>query len=87
MWSPTPLPAGLDVDTIVRHGAGYTVYERESHGLRQTLTVFVPTDAPVKIVQLSLTNMLSRSRRMTATYYAEWVLGARREEQAPHTRL
>jgi cyclic beta-1,2-glucan synthetase len=84
VWSPTPLPAGLDVDTIVRHGAGYTVYERESHGLHQRLTVFVPTDAPVKILRLTLTNRLSRPRRMTATYYAEWVLGALREEQQPH---
>ena len=84
VWSPTPLPAGLDVDTIVRHGAGYTIYERESHGLHQRLTVFVPTDAPVKIVRLTLTNRLARPRRLTATYYAEWVLGALREEQQPH---
>lgn len=25
VWSPTPLPAGLETDTLVRHGAGYTV--------------------------------------------------------------
>jgi cyclic beta-1,2-glucan synthetase len=84
VWSTTPLPAGLDVDTIVRHGAGYTVYERESHGLRQELTVFVPTDAPVKILRLRLTNRLPRPRRLTATYYVEWVLGALREEQQSH---
>jgi cyclic beta-1,2-glucan synthetase len=84
VWSPTPLPAGLDVDTLVRHGAGYTIYERESHGLRQELTVFVPTDAPVKIVRLTLTNRLARPRRLTATYYVEWVLGALREEQRAH---
>ncbi|MEO7112162.1 MAG: cellobiose phosphorylase, partial [Polyangiaceae bacterium] len=84
VWSPTPLPAGLDVDTLVRHGAGYTSYERESHGLRQALLVFVPTDAPVKILRLKLTNHLTRSRRLTATYYVEWVLGAMREEQAAH---
>jgi cyclic beta-1,2-glucan synthetase len=84
VWSPTPLPAGLDVDMIVRHGAGYTVYERESHGLRQELTVFVPTDAPVKILRLRLTNRLPRSRRLTATYYVEWVLGALRAEQQSH---
>ena len=42
VWSPTPLPAGRDAETLVRHGAGYTTYERESHGLQQELTVFVP---------------------------------------------
>jgi len=84
VWSSTPLPCGLDVDTLVRHGAGYTVYERDSHGLHQRLTVFVPTDAPVKIVRLTLKNRLPRPRRLTATYYAEWVLGALREEQQSH---
>jgi cyclic beta-1,2-glucan synthetase len=84
VWSPTPLPAGLDVDTCVRHGAGYTVYERESHGLRQRLTVFVATDAPVKILRLALTNRLKRPRRLTLTYYVEWVLGALRDEQQAH---
>jgi cyclic beta-1,2-glucan synthetase len=84
VWSPTPLPAGLDVDSLVRHGAGYTVYERESHGLGQRLTVFVPPDAPVKILRLALTNRLARPRRLTATYYVEWVLGALRNEQQAH---
>jgi cyclic beta-1,2-glucan synthetase len=84
VWSPTPLPAGLDVDTVVRHGAGYTVYERESHGLSQRLTVFVPPDAAVKILRLTLTNRLARPRRLTATYYVEWVLGALRDEQQAH---
>jgi cyclic beta-1,2-glucan synthetase len=84
VWSPTPLPAGLDSDTLVRHGAGYTIYERESHALGQKLTVFVPPDAPVKIVRLSLKNLLARPRRLTATYYVEWVLGTLREEQQTH---
>jgi len=84
VWSPTPLPAGLDADTVVRHGAGYTVYERETHGLSQRLTVFVPPDAPVKILRLTLTNRLARPRRLTATYYVEWVLGALRDEQQAH---
>ena len=84
VWSPTPLPAGRDAETRVHHGAGYTRYERESEGLEQELTVFVPADAPLKIVRLRLKNMLTRRRRVTATYYAEWVLGTRREEQRPY---
>ncbi|MDP3278248.1 MAG: glucoamylase family protein [Deltaproteobacteria bacterium] len=81
VWSPTRLPAGRGAQTVVRHGAGYTTYERESHGLVQELTVFVPTDASLKVVRLRLKNTLARHRRLTATYYAEWVLGARREVQ------
>ncbi len=84
VWSPTPLPAGGDVETLVRHGMGYTTYSRESHGLVQELTVFVPHDAPLKVVRLKLRNTLTRHRRLTATYYAEWVLGSLREEQRPY---
>lgn len=86
VWSPTPLPAGLGTDARVRHGAGYTVYESESQGLSQELTVFVPPDAPVKIIRLRLENRRPRHRRLTATYYAEWALGTRREEGAPYIR-
>ncbi|HEX7671160.1 MAG TPA: glucoamylase family protein, partial [Polyangiaceae bacterium] len=84
IWSSTPLPAGLDAVTIVRHGAGYTRYLRESHGFEQELTVFVPPEAKVKIVRLRLKNTLPRRRRVTATYYAEWVLGSSLEEQRPY---
>jgi len=84
VWSTTPLPAGRDGDTVVRHGAGYTTYEKASHGLEQEMTVFVPPDAPLKVVRLRIRNTLARHRRLTVTYYAEWVLGSRREEQRPY---
>ena len=84
VWSPTPLPAGGDAETLVRHGVGYTTYTRESHGLVQELTIFVPADAPLKVARLRLKNTLARHRRLTATYYAEWVLGSLREEQRPY---
>ena len=84
VWSPTPLPAGRAQPTRVRHGAGYTIYQRHSHGLEQELTVFVPLNASLKVVRLRVKNTLPRHRRLTATYYAEWVLGAQREEQRPH---
>jgi cyclic beta-1,2-glucan synthetase len=84
VWSPTPLPAGRGGQTLIRHGAGYTTYGRESHGLIQELTVFVPPDASLKVVRLRLKNTLERHRRLTATYYAEWVLGSRREGQRPY---
>jgi len=63
----------------VRHGAGYTIYEHHSHGLRQQLRVFTPPDAPLKILQLHLANTWDRARRITATYYVEWVLGVSRD--------
>ena len=81
VWSSTPLPAGGDVETSVHHGAGYTTYRRQSHGLQQELTIFVAVDAPLKVARLRIRNTLPRHRRLTATYYLEWVLGSLREEQ------
>ena len=78
LWSPTPLPAGANTPTVIHHGAGYTVFESQSHGLNQTVRLFTMVDAPVKIVHLLLKNIWQRPRRITATYYAEWVLGTTR---------
>jgi cyclic beta-1,2-glucan synthetase len=84
LWSTTRRPAGAMSAMRVRHGMGYTSYESENHGLLQEMTVFVSPDAPVKVIRLRVKNRLARHRRLTATYYAEWVLGSRREIQRPH---
>lgn len=83
VWSPTPQPSPTPAPYLVRHGAGYTAFEHHSHGLRQRLRLFVPPDIPLKIVQLRLENWGQRPRRITATYYAEWVLGNHREVTQP----
>ena len=79
VWSPTPLPAGAGSVVRVRHGQGYTYYARHSHGLEQELLVLVPPDDPVKLVRLSVRNNGDRPRRLSATFYAEWVLGTVRD--------
>jgi cellobiose phosphorylase len=78
VWSPTPLPAGSGSTIHVRHGQGYTRYASRSHGLEQELLVFVPPDDPVKLVCLTVRNLGDRPRRLSATFYAEWVLGTDR---------
>jgi len=80
VWSPTPLPAGAAGSHLVRHGAGYSQFEHNSHGLRQQVRLFAATDEPVKVIHLRLENTWDRHRRITATYYTEWVLGAQRED-------
>jgi cyclic beta-1,2-glucan synthetase len=79
VWSPTPMPVTSNLPYMVRHGAGYSIFEHHSHGLKQSLTLFAAQDAPVKIIQLRLENTWSRVRRITTTYYAEWVLGTLRD--------
>jgi cyclic beta-1,2-glucan synthetase len=80
VWTPTPQPAPAPAPYLTRHGPGYTIFEHHSHGLRQKLRVFSPPDAPLKIVQLQLENTWNQARRITATYYVEWVLGVNRED-------
>jgi cyclic beta-1,2-glucan synthetase len=84
VWSPTLMPAGADTAHVIRHGAGYSIFESQSHGLNQNLRLFAAPDAPVKIVQLRLQNLWDCPRRVTVTYYAEWVLGTTRDTQQAH---
>ncbi|MCL4393717.1 MAG: hypothetical protein M1482_02705 [Chloroflexi bacterium] len=79
VWSPTPMPCPAPAPYRIRHGTGYSIFEHNSHGLAQSLRIFAAPDAPVKIVQLRLENALEHSRRITATFYVEWVLGVTRD--------
>jgi len=76
VWSVTPDPSGRDAVCQIRHGAGYTEWHQSSRGLEQFLKVSVARHDPIKIVRLSLRNVGARVRRITATYYVEWLLGA-----------
>ena len=78
-WTPTPLPLGPRATVTIHHGQGYTRYTHVSRDLNQDLLVFVPTDDPIKLVCLTVRNDGDRLRRLSATYYAEWVLGTVRE--------
>ena len=84
IWSPTPLPARADAPYLIRHGAGYSTFEHASHGLEQSVTIFVVPDEPVKVVQLKLRNTTNRIRRVNVTYYAEWALGVARDNTAAY---
>jgi cyclic beta-1,2-glucan synthetase len=86
LWTPTPRPLGLIAPTLVRHGQGYTRFEQRSHGLRQELRVFVPADDPIKLLVLRVWNASERPRRLSATFYAEWVLGTVRDQSAMNVR-
>ena len=57
VWSPTPMPAGSATAFLIRHGAGYSMFENQSHGLNQRLRLFAAPDAPVKIAHLRLQNL------------------------------
>ncbi len=74
-WSLTPMPIAGNGSYVVRHGRGYSIFEHESNGIRQSLTVFAALEQPVKICTVSLKNQTGRQRRLKITYYIRPVLG------------
>jgi cyclic beta-1,2-glucan synthetase len=87
-WSPTAAPIREETAYRARHGAGYTVFEHNSNGIEQELTVFVPVDEnggqPIKLQRLRLTNTSDRKRKLSVTYYVELTLGENRETSQMH---
>ncbi|MGE4282671.1 MAG: glucoamylase family protein [Clostridia bacterium] len=83
-WSVTPHPIREAEPYIITHGYGYTVYEHTSYGIHQTLTEFVPQDESVKICILSLRNLSSNRRNLSATHYIRPVLGVSDQSTAPY---
>jgi cyclic beta-1,2-glucan synthetase len=80
IWSPTPYPAGESTDYLVKHGQGYTIFDSYNQGFHQIMKVFVDPEAPVKIIALTLVNTTDQHRRLTGTYFAEWVLSPNRNK-------
>ncbi|WP_370655881.1 GH36-type glycosyl hydrolase domain-containing protein [Candidatus Deferrimicrobium sp.] len=83
-WSPTSLPCRGRQTYVSRHGFGYSVFEHAEGGIRSELWVYVALDAPVKFSVLKVRNESGRSRKLSATGYAEWVLGDLRPKSAMH---
>ncbi|GAA4644057.1 glucoamylase family protein [Pontixanthobacter gangjinensis] len=86
IWTVTPGPSGQNSACDVTHGLGYSEWRKNSHGLLQSQRVFVAPDAPVKLIRLRLENTTDRNRRLTATYYAEWLLGSLPSVSRRHVR-
>jgi len=83
-WSPTPLPCRGTTPYVTRHGFGYSVFEHTERGIRSELWVYVALDAAVKFTVIKVRNESDRSRRLSATGYAEWVLGDVRPKSSMH---
>ena len=83
-WSPMPLPCRGTTPYTTRHGFGYSVFEHTERGIHSELWVYVALDAPIKFTVLKVRNESGRSRRLSATGYAEWVLGDLRPKSNMH---
>ncbi|HPV00934.1 MAG TPA: glucoamylase family protein [Clostridiales bacterium] len=82
-WSLTPMPIGGSGIYTVRHGFGYSVFEHESNGIRQSLTMFAASELPVKVCIIALKNLTGRQRRLRVTYYLRPVLGVTDSQTSP----
>ncbi len=65
-----------------RHGQGYSVLKQSRNDIDSELLLLVPLEDPLKLVRLKVRNPGSQTRQLSATFYAEWVLGTVRD-QAP----
>ncbi len=84
VWGPTCLPIREEASPyVIRHGQGYSRFEHTSHGIALGLLMLVPLFDPVKISRLALENRSGRTRRLSVTAYAEWVLGVARAGSCP----
>ncbi len=75
IWSPCAGPADPEAACEVRHGFGVSEFSSQSHGIDQTLRIFVDAEAPVRVVWLTLTNTGAKSRELSVWSYAQLVLG------------
>jgi cyclic beta-1,2-glucan synthetase len=80
LWTVTPCPIREPTPYRVRHGAGYSVFDHTHDGVASSLRLAVGENDPVKIGVLTLRNGDKARKKLTLTWYLEWVLGVSRED-------
>ena len=86
LWTATPCPIRQPTPYRVRHGAGYSVFDHRHKGLATSLRLGVAPEDPVKISVLTLRNEGATRKKLTLTWYLEWVLGVSRDQTQHHVR-
>lgn len=80
LWSPFPGVLRDNGDYWIHHGQGYTRFLHNAGGLESSVLISIAPEDPVKFARLKLRNRGTAAREVSVTYYAEWVLGACREQ-------
>ena len=83
VWTPAPRPLGRPVARRMRHGWGWSFLETGGNGLGEEMEWFLHPELPVKVTRVRLRNRGDRPRRITVTFYLEWVLGTHLARTSP----
>lgn len=86
LWTATPCPIREPTPYKTRHGAGYSVFDHDHKGIASSLRVGMAQTDPVKISVLTLRNDGVARKKLTLTWYLEWVLGVSRDQTQDHVR-
>ena len=84
VWTPTPLPIRDKSEYRVVHGRGFTRFRHTVHGIHSDFTLSIAPQDAVKFACLKLRNQTDRPRRLSVTYFAEWVLSVTRDTSQMH---
>lgn len=88
VWSTTYRPTSVKAETEqVRHGLGYSVFERLVHGIQSSHLVFVPLEDTAEIWIVELTNRRETPVNLRVASYLEWHLGGQGDWHREFHRL
>ena len=84
IWSPTPWPCNYNSPYLVSHGQGYSRFEHNAHGFTHETDMFVSMDENIKILRVRIKNVCPYQRKLSCTFFAEWVLGFNRKQTSQY---
>ena len=75
IWNPGWQPTKTPLDTYqCRHGIGYSKFKGAKNNIDASLICFVPTDDPIELTKLTITNNGSEKKDIQLFSYVEWCL-------------
>lgn len=75
LWTVTDKPMLKKSPSTVKHGWGYTVFEKDYNEIEHEMTVFVPVTDSIKATLIKLRNKSHIKKEIKVTYYMDPVLG------------
>lgn len=88
IWSTTYMPTEVKADKeCVRHGTGYTVFERTLNGIETRHTAFVAIDVDAEFALVEVTNHRDTPADLELASYIDWFLGPQSDWHREFHRL